>query len=135
LTSGGSSAADSRNYLHGRRLFRKICGKTSEDAAAVPYSPGDTLELWVRDSEHKSHVFRLWREFREGRRLRLVILEPNPRISVVWLQDLLESVCGAAAAMARSPNPRQSLFSGCGLESCPGDVVVDVVIDHGQCLA
>jgi hypothetical protein len=37
-----------------------------------------------------------------------VILEPNPRISVVWLQDLLESVCGAAAAMARSPNPRQS---------------------------
>jgi hypothetical protein len=27
---------------------------------------------------------------------------------VVWLQDLLESVCGAAAAMARSPNPRQS---------------------------
>jgi uncharacterized membrane protein YadS len=41
-----------------------------------------------------------------------VILEPNPRISVVWLQDLLESVCGAAAAMARSPNPRQSPKSG-----------------------
>jgi hypothetical protein len=47
-----------------------------DETAALP-----NLELWVRDSEHESHV------------------------------------------------------SSRGLESRPGDVVLDVMIDHGQCLA
>jgi hypothetical protein len=71
------------------------------------------VDRWSHSTRiNHDHENWLWREFREGRRLRFVILEPNPRISVVWLQDLLESVCGAAAAMARSPNPRQSLKIG-----------------------
>jgi hypothetical protein len=61
----------------GRHQARLVVA--TADPATLP--PRTVLELWVRDSEHKSHV------------------------------------------------------SGCVLEPCSGDVVIDVAVDDGQCLA